>query len=280
MATEDVVVQRFDPSRLDELVDAQNEIFNDYIIPMRVTREFFLDFLRSVGGDMRNVLVATMGGRIVGYANPVIDGREAWVGGLGVVPSFRRRGIGTQLMAATEDFCRSRGVTDLYLEVIEGNKRAERLYESTGYSITRKFITAEGRPIRFEGFGVLPTKASMSEIMTLHQRSYRDTCWQKRKIEALIQSARAAECYKTDGGFVLVRTIDTSGYIPFLGVVPEKRKQGLGTALAMFALNRLWGQGAFKVALYNVNDDLPTQRMLDKFDFKVTMKQIEMKKPL
>jgi GNAT superfamily N-acetyltransferase len=63
-------------------------------------------------------------------------------------------------------------------------------------------------------------------------------------------------------------------------VVPEKRGTGIGTALAKFALSRLWDQGAFKVALYNVNEDLPTSRLLDKFDMKVTLKQNEMRKHL
>jgi ribosomal protein S18 acetylase RimI-like enzyme len=74
--------------------------------------------------------------------------------------------------------------------------------------------------------------------------------------------------------------VDTTGFVPFLGVVPEKRRAGIGTALARFALNRLWEQGAFKVGLYNVNEDEQTLRMLNKFDFKVTLKQIEMRKSL
>lgn len=273
-------IERLDPDRLDELIDVQNEIFSDYIIPMKSSRQFFLDFLSSVGGDLRNVMVASLAGKIIGYVNPVVDGGEGWIGGVGVIPSIRNRGTGSKLMIAAEDFCKSKGVTELYLEVIEGNSRAQRLYDRLGYAVTRKFLTAEGKPARFEGFGAKPMKANMSEIIALHEKSYGDTCWQRRKIEALVQSARGAECFKVDGGFVLTRTVDTSGFIPFLGVVPDRRGKGVGTALAKFALSRLWDKGAFKVALYNVNEDLPTQRMLDKFDFRVTMKQIEMMKSL
>jgi ribosomal protein S18 acetylase RimI-like enzyme len=271
------VIERLDPSRLDELIHVQNEIFTDYVMPMKVTKEFFLDFQMSVGGDLRNVLVATRDGKIVGYINPVIDGREGWIGGVGVVPSLRKRGIGTMLMMAGEELCISKGVSDLYLEVIEGNRGAEKLYRRLGFAATRKFMTAEGRPARFEGFGTMPTRASMSEVIALHARCYKDTCWQRRKVESVVHSARAAECFKVDHGFVLSRTIDTNGFIPFLGVLPEMRGKGIGTSLAKFALNRLWEQGAFKVVLYNLNEDLPTQRMMDKFDFRVTMKQIEMK---
>lgn len=273
-------IEHLHQGRLDALIDAQNAIFADYIIPMKSSRQFFIDFLRSVGGDLNNILVALDGDEIVGYVNPVVDDGEGWIGGVGVAPKHRGRGIGKQLMLEGERLCRSKGVSVITLEVIEGNDRAQKLYEDLGYVGTRKYLTAEGRPARFEGYGEKPVPASMSELMSLHERTYGDTCWQRRKTQALIQSARGAECYKADEGFVLVRSVDTSGFIPFLGVLPEKRRRGIGTSLAKFALTRLWELGAFKVAVYNVNDDVPTIQMLDMFDFKVTLKQLEMKKKL
>ena len=276
----DIRIEPLAPERLDDLIDAQNDIFVDYIVPMKSTRLFFLDFLRSVGGRVANVMVALDGEKIVGYINPVIDGREAWIGGVGVLPSYRGKGLGRDLMVAAESLARAKGAREISLEVIEGNDRAQRFYERLGYSHTRKFLTAEGRPVKFEGFGELPKNASMSELLSLHERAYKDTCWQRRKPESLVQSARGAECYKVDDGFVLVRTVETSGFIPFLGVVPERRGRGIGTSLAKFALNRLYDLGAFKVVLYNINEDTPTLRMLDMFDFKVTMKQLEMNKIL
>jgi len=280
MGSEVAEIKPLERGQLDALIDAQNEIFSDYIIPMRSSREFFIDFQRSVGGDLRYVLVASIRGEIVGYVNPVIDRNEGWIGGVGVIPSMRGKGLGHRLMLSAEEFCRSKGVRDIYLEVIEGNDRAQRLYEGLGYRATRKFVTAEGKPAKFEGFGTAPRRADISEIIPLHERAYKDTCWQRRKTETIIESARGAECYCVSGGFVLTRTVDTSGFIPFLGVVPEQRGMGIGTSLAKFALARLWDLSAFKVALYNVNEDLQTLRMLDKFDFKITMKQTEMKKSI
>lgn len=280
MAAEDVVIARLHPEQLDDLIDAQNEIFSDYIIPIRSSKRFFLDFLRSVGGNLGNVLVALRRNEIVGFVNPVVDGREAWIGGLGVVPSLRGQGIGTRLMRAAEEQCARMGAEVVILEVIEGNHRAHEFYKRLGYEDVRRFLSAEGRPARYEGYGPQPEKASLEEIVSMHGRAYREACWQRRKTVALVESAKAAECYKVKEGFVLVRAVDTSGYIPFLGVLPEMRGKGVGTALMRFALSRLFDLGVYKVALYNVNDDLPTTRLLDKFDFAVTMKQIEMRKPL
>jgi len=277
---EDIRIEKLTPERLDHLVKVQEEAFSDYIIPIKSSKEFFLDFQRSVGGDLSTVLLASDAGRIVGYINPVIDGKEAWIGGIGVIPQYRSSGIGTKLMRSAEDLCQNRGVQSITLEVIEGNDRAQRLYERLGYSVSRMFLSAEGKPARFEGFGIQPKVASFSEVLYLHEKSYKDSCWQRRKRAAVIQSAKGAESYKVEGGFVMIRAVETSGFIPFLGVLPEARRRGIGTALAKYALTKLWDAGVFKVALYNINEDMQTVRMLDEFDFKVTMKQIEMKKEL
>jgi ribosomal protein S18 acetylase RimI-like enzyme len=273
-------IKRMAPDHIDGLVAAQNEMFSDYVIPMRVTRDFFVEFLRSVGGNISNVHVAVDGGRIVGYVNPVVDGKESWVGGIGVVPSHRRRGIGASLMQAAEDFSRAEGAEMISLEYILGNDKAEQLYQRLGYREHRVFLSAEGRPQKFAGFGEMPEKATLAEILELHGRCYGDTCWQKRKAFSIIQSAKGADCYKVDGGFVLVRRIDSNGYIPYLGVVPERRRQGVATSLSKFALNKLHELGAYKIVIYNVNDDVQTLRLLDQFGFGVTMKQVEMRKAL
>jgi ribosomal protein S18 acetylase RimI-like enzyme len=276
----EIRIERLRPERLDDLVEAQNEMFADYIIPIRSSRQFFADFLRSVGGRLENVLIAMDGSKIVGYVNPVNDGFEGWIGGIGVLREYRGKRVGTKLMLAAEAELAAKGVKEISLEVIEGNDRAQKLYERLGYRGTRKLVTAEGKPIRFQGFGDNPKTATVPDILMMHQRAYGDACWQRRKSDALVHSARGAECFRVDGGFVLVRTVETSGFIPFLGVLPEKRRKGVGTALTKFALSRLHDLGAYKAVVYNVNEDAPTVRLLDMFDFKVTMKQLEMKKRL
>ncbi|MEW5748247.1 MAG: GNAT family N-acetyltransferase [Candidatus Thermoplasmatota archaeon] len=280
MAGEGIQLRHIASGELDALVDAQNEIFSDYLVPMRSSREFFVDFVQSVGGKLSNVIVATDGGRVVGYVNPVVDGGESWVGGVGVVPSHRGRGLGKRLMLAGEEFSRREGARASVLEVIEGNERAYSLYSHIGYRDVRKYICAEGKPVQFAGYGIRPRRAALEELMPMHAEAYSDTCWQRRKVHGLVSSVRTAECYIADGGFVLVRKVESTGYIPYLGVLPGRRGEGIGTSLAKFALNRLWELGAFKVAIYNLNEDPQVLRMLDKFDFAVTMKQVEMRKSL
>jgi ribosomal protein S18 acetylase RimI-like enzyme len=280
MAPGETELRHIRKGELDALVNAQNEIFSDYIAPMRSSKAFFVDFMQSVGSRMENLIIATDGGRIVGYVNPVVDGQEAWIGGVGVVPGHRGRGLGRRLMLAAEEFSQSKGAGTSILEVIQGNQAAQNLYRSLGYQEMRTYVCADGKPMQFVGFGDQPRKASLEELVAMHEKAYADTCWQRRKVYGLATSARGAECYAVQSGFVLVKKVEATGYIPYLGVLPERRRDGVGTSLAKFALNRLYELGAFKVAMYNLNEEPSVLRMLDKFDFAVTMKQVEMRKSL
>lgn len=273
-------IVHIDHAMLGSLIEAQNDIFSDYIIPIRSSREFFLEFLRSVGGNLKDVMVARVDGRIVGYVNPVVDGTEAWIGGLGVVPGMRRRGIARELMRAAEESAAGRGAESVLLEVIEGNLNALRLYEREGYSRRGIYISAEGRPTQFAGFGDAPERVSPEDVVELHSATYGDHCWQRRKKSSLLEAGRDSETYVTEDGFVMLRRAGTTGFVTFLGVRPGARRQGVGTSLAKFALNRLWEMGVYKAAVYNVKDDIATVRMLDKFDFRVTLRQFEMRKDI
>lgn len=278
MNDDEYVIQKLSPRRADDLVEAQKDIFSDYLVPIQVSREFMDSFMRSVGGRTEDVIVAMNGEKIVGFVNPVVDGKEAWIGGLGVVPAARGRGLGRRLMSAAEDDVRSRGAEVVLLEVIEGNVQAMNLYTGLGYTKSASYVSAEGRPQQFAGYGPKPDRATVDAVRAIHNEAYQGTCWQRRKASALQESGANAEVFSVDGGFVVLRRVGATGFIPFIGVVPTERGKGIGTSLVKFALNRLWELGAFKVALYNVNDDVPTSRMLDKFDFKVTLRQIEMSK--
>jgi ribosomal-protein-alanine N-acetyltransferase len=80
-------------------------------------------------------LVARLHERVVGYLCMWEIGHEIHVTNLAVHPSFRRRGIGRQLLAPLLDEGRRRGIALVLLEVRPTNAEALALYESLGFRV-------------------------------------------------------------------------------------------------------------------------------------------------
>ncbi len=80
-------------------------------------------------------LVAELSGKIVGYVISLIRrGYLCHVISIAVHPKYRRRGIATQLMIATEELARKLGSKLMRLEVRVSNHAARKLYEKLGFS--------------------------------------------------------------------------------------------------------------------------------------------------
>jgi ribosomal protein S18 acetylase RimI-like enzyme len=55
--------------------------------------------------------------------------------GLGVLPAFRRHGVGTALLAATVELAREQGARTVSLSLSERNAAARRLYDRAGFVV-------------------------------------------------------------------------------------------------------------------------------------------------
>jgi ribosomal-protein-alanine N-acetyltransferase len=80
-----------------------------------------------------DIIVAHSGDRIVGYAITwfVIDQGE--LGNVAVDEGWRRQGIARALVSAALDLARTRGISEIYLEVRRSNVGAQRLYRRLGF---------------------------------------------------------------------------------------------------------------------------------------------------
>lgn len=85
------------------------------------------------------MIVCVIGGRIVGSCllalNLRLKMRHRASVSVGILKEFWGLGIATALFAAMTETARQHGVSQLELEFIEGNDRAERLYRGLGFEI-------------------------------------------------------------------------------------------------------------------------------------------------
>jgi GNAT superfamily N-acetyltransferase len=111
--------------------------YEGYLVPFSIDERTLRFMVDAYDLDLAASRVALLDGVPVGLANLGVRGERAWIGGIGVTPFARRRGVGEQLMRAVLDEARGRGARTVLLEVLEGNDPARRLYEKLGFEDVR-----------------------------------------------------------------------------------------------------------------------------------------------
>ena len=127
------------PTDLDEICALEEQCFPEE--PW--SRQMFEEELRN---DMALFVAAEEQGtdgnggycaekdRVVGYIIAwVIAPVESQVGSIAVLPEYRRRGLGRQMLEILFAACRETGTRDTYLEVRVSNEPAIALYRSMGF---------------------------------------------------------------------------------------------------------------------------------------------------
>jgi GNAT superfamily N-acetyltransferase len=110
-----------------------NAAYEGYLLPFHVDEQQLAFMDDAFDLDLDASRIAYRDGEPVGLGNLGIRGEDAWIGGVGVVTSVRRSGVGEALMRALHEQARKRGVRRVWLEVIVENTGAFALYEKLGY---------------------------------------------------------------------------------------------------------------------------------------------------
>ena len=92
------------------------------------------DFARAVAWPGSTVLLGEIDGAAVATAMAGFDGHRGWLYYLGVLPAWRGRGFGGELVEASCDWLRAQGCPKVELMVREGNPAAG-LYERLAWEL-------------------------------------------------------------------------------------------------------------------------------------------------
>jgi GNAT superfamily N-acetyltransferase len=111
--------------------------YEGYVVPMHIDEAALAWMQEKFDFDLDASRVAYRDGEPVGLANLAVRERDAWIGGVGVVASGRRAGVGEALMHAVHEEARSLGVERVWLEVIDSNAGARVLYNKLGYEVVQ-----------------------------------------------------------------------------------------------------------------------------------------------
>jgi len=146
-------------------------------------------------------------GGLVALALLAIRDARAWIGGFGVIPHARGRGVGRRCAEAAMGAARTVGATSLELEVLGGNAAARRLYERVGFVAVDELDVWER------------TAAGEPRTLELVERSERDVrrigpapTWQ-REARTVARSGPSAEISVAGGRAFIVPAGPTSYHV-------------------------------------------------------------------
>jgi GNAT superfamily N-acetyltransferase len=228
--------------------------YEGYLMPMHIDEVALGWMQEKFDFDVEASRIAYRDGEPVGLVNLGVRGRDAWIGGVGVVPSARRAGVGETLMHAAHDEARARGVERVWLEVIVENTGALALYEKLGYEIVQdvEVWTLPGASGDHAGRQV-PVAEAKAQLPERHEP------WQRA--DGTLAHYEDVRGLVTDGGAMLF-CVRSTAQLQQYACEPEPLIQAL----------RTFGD----VYILNLPDDDPAAQVLHGLGGSVTVRQHEM----
>lgn len=120
-----------------ERAELFNAAYEGYLLPFHLDEQQLAFMDDAFDLDLDASRVAFRDGEPVGLGNLGLRGEDAWIGGVGVVQTARRSGVGEALMRALHEQAREQDLRRVWLEVIVENTGALALYEKLGYRTVR-----------------------------------------------------------------------------------------------------------------------------------------------
>ncbi|RMG90499.1 MAG: GNAT family N-acetyltransferase [Chloroflexi bacterium] len=131
---------------LEELTEAYNQTRVDYLVPMPMNVARLREYIYVYDVDLSASCVAMDGDVMLGLGMLGIRQKRGWITRLGVLPSGRRRGVGSAIMQELIGQAQKRNLKEIWLEVIKGNTAGFNLFRKFEFEVTRELIVARRAP--------------------------------------------------------------------------------------------------------------------------------------
>lgn len=265
----------------DVLLKTFNAGYRGYIVQLKLEPDQMRSHIANQHIDLRASRIAYADGDPVGVTLLGVRGKTGWIGGVGVRPEYRGKGIGRRLMEGVLDAARGRGLETVFLEVIEGNKAAHELYRKLGFTETRRLLILEcAMPAELPTSDAVVMRVKPAEALA-HYDAFHEAAnpWQRQP-----ESLRPA--FDKLSAWEARRDGETLAYA--LGYASEKGVQWVDLAAAAGEVEALGALVAGVQAEYpgavarivNLSADDPAWPLLSRLGYVEKMAQHEMEMAL
>ena len=259
--------------------------------------------------DLTGMFIAELDGKPVGIVNAFVDRnreeKKGFLRGLGVVPAFRRRGVGRRLVEKAIESLKQRGMESVQGWTRQGKVACTSLLESMGFKLIRVFSTMR-RDLKTIPYNIREHKklemreleTNMDDIKLLtwlenetfkEHFNFRPTTVEETKywiinkpwcdiigffFAYLNEQPVGYVGAGIDSKFIQHKGI-TRGWIMDIGVLKPNRRTGIGTALMQQGMEFLKSDGMTEVEL-GVDDSNPTKaiELYKKVGFQIALKEL------
>ena len=185
-----------------ELAEIFNAGYEGYFTPFTLDEAAFRFMSTTWDDDLDASRVVLVDGEPAGICKLAIRADQGWIAGVGVAAPHRGSGLGEALMREVIEVARTRGLRELWLEVLTPNAPAIRLYEKLGFETVRdvEVWTLENRVARQHD--VRPVPLEQAQIRIAQERREREP-WQRA--DESIANYEGVEALESDRGAILFR---------------------------------------------------------------------------
>lgn len=292
----------------------RNAAFKEYDDFRPGTMEDMEIWEKDPGFDEIGMFIAEVNGKPVGRVQAYVDrqrkDKKGYIQGLGVVPSFRRRGFGRRLANKAIESLKERGMKTAQTWIRDDKPIGKHVFESTGFKLIRVFSTMRRKldtiPYDIEGNKDVVLKAMNegAEDIKLMWRlndeafsehfDYRPSTLEEWKhwfshpdfdregwFIAFLEGKPVGHVGTwIDSKFVKHKGIKR-GWIETIGVLKPHRRKRIGTSLILRGMDHLKSKGMTEVEL-GVDDLNQTEaiKLYKKSGFQVIRKDLTHQKKI
>lgn len=170
-----------------EIAAAFNIVYTAYLIPFVMSEAAARHHVAAYAIALdRSLLWRDDARAIIGLGALGVRGERGWVGGFGLAPASRGRGLSGPLMAVLLDRARGAGLRWVQLEVITTNDRAIHTYERAGFSRTRELLLLRADAAAVPASDATVTAVSPATLLAgVHGLALTDFAWQRESVSLL-----------------------------------------------------------------------------------------------
>jgi len=302
-------IRKFVTEKDEEVwIRISNEAFKEFEDERAMTMEDMTIWERSPRFSAEGMFIAEWKEERVGLVNAYVDkkreDKKGWIREFGVVPDFRRRGIGRKLAETAIESLEERGMETVEAWATEQSKDAKKLFESMGFKLVRIFsemkirldaipsnigenkeVTIKTMNKNIEDIKLLNwlNNETFKEHYNFRPHTVEETQYMiENRPEIDINGWFFAYLKEKPVGYVgtgidkkfIVEKGIKRGWIWEIGVLKPKRNKGIGTRLILKAMEFLKSKGMSE-AMLGVDDTNPTKaiELYKKVGFRIAKKE-------